>query len=429
MKPVKPISSVPKLALLLLAFLVSCSSNYNSQTSSQWTLAHIYNPLKSSLHPLYKVYHNNTNTSVLFFKLRTDEIFFRPNAFSNEDGCSFTLKYMLQEIGDGGNFLVDTNTFVYQFNRSDLGKFYISQIPFKATEGKSYRMKITLRDNFRLSHSIYYLDIEKQAGMGEQYFNITGLDGTPVFRNILVNDGLFRVQHASPASTKLYIFFYHNQVQASKPFLVPLSDELIYSKPDSMFIVDYSANTALSLVYQGLYYIRFDTLSTAGVCLLRLSESFPQTKKPEELIPPLTYITTDAEFDKLKSEINPKLAADNFWQKTAGSIDRGREMIRLYYNRVYYSNYYFSSTREGWKTDRGMVYVVYGPPEELKKTPEQEIWIYKNKTDNSNIVFTFNYEPNRYNLNNYKLERSQSESWRWTETVYTWTSGQIFNTN
>ncbi len=429
MKSKKTINLLSKLTLLLLALLGSCSSNYNTQTSTQWTLANIYNPLKSSLHPLYKVYHNNTNTSVLFFKIRTDELFFRPNAFSNQDGCSFTLKYMLQEVGEAGNFLVDTNTYVYQFNRGDLGKFYISQIPFKAIEGKSYRMKITLRDNFRLSHSIYYIDIEKQPDIGEQYFNVTMLDGTPVFRNVLINEGIFRVQHPSPVSEKLFIAYYQNQAEASKPFVAPLSDEFIYNSPDSMFIVDYNPNTALSLVYEGLYFIRFDTNSKAGVSLLRLPESFPKVEKPEELIPPLTYITTDAEFNNLLLEANPKLAADNFWQKTAGGIDRGREMIRLYYNRVYYSNYYFTSTREGWKTDRGMVYVVYGPPEELKKTPEQEIWTYKNKTDGTPIVFTFNYQPNRYNLNNYQLQRSQSEGWRWTETVYTWTSGQIFNTN
>ncbi len=53
-----------------------------------------------------------------------------------------------------------------------------------------------------------------------------------------------------------------------------------------------------------------------------------------------------------------------------------------YYSRVNYSNQQFADGEEGWQTDRGMVYVVYGPPTEVDRQVFQdqespyEIWYY-----------------------------------------------------
>ena len=69
---------------------------------------------------------------------------------------------------------------------------------------------------------------------------------------------------------------------------------------------------------------------------------------------------------------------------------RARELIRIYYNRVFFSNYYFTSSKEGWKTDRGMIYVVYGQPHALYKSTNQEKWIYYNKSKSYTITFIFN---------------------------------------
>ena len=41
------------------------------------------------------------------------------------------------------------------------------------------------------------------------------------------------------------------------------------------------------------------------------------------------------------------------------------------------ANQYFTSFKEGWKTDRGMVYMVFGPPDTAVLNGQQEIWEYK----------------------------------------------------
>ncbi|HBH47303.1 MAG TPA: hypothetical protein DDX98_01605 [Bacteroidales bacterium] len=425
-----PLTRVSKIIVVKVAFIISiilssCASSSN-QPSNKWTLASIYNPLKSSLHPVFKIHHNNTNNSVLFFKIRTNELFFRENPVNQTETCSFTLKYLLQEVSDESTAIVDSSTYIYELSKADVKDYYITQIPLKAREGNSYRLKVTVRDNNRKAFDISYHNIEKNTVNAEQYFNITTLNGTPLFKNVILNDGVFKINHPKPSSDSLYVSFYHNKVEAPKPLIAPSSDNYLYKQRDSLFVIHYSSNAAFSLPHEGMYYVQFDTNSNEGLTLLKLNNDFPKVKEPEGLLPPLSYITTDAEYKKLLRDGNPKLTADNFWIKAGGSPDRGRAMIRLYYNRVYFANYYFTNSKPGWKTDQGMVYVVYGPPHKMKKTAFGETWIYERKGDDNPITFEFKYAPNKYNLNNFILDRSQNNEWHWTEAVYAWTSGDIF---
>jgi hypothetical protein len=40
-----------------------------------------------------------------------------------------------------------------------------------------------------------------------------------------------------------------------------------------------------------------------------------------------------------------------------------------YYRRVAFANRSFTTFRDGWKTDRGMVYIILGPPDEIERRP------------------------------------------------------------
>lgn len=375
---------------------------------------------------MYKVFHNNNNTSVLFLKVRTKELFFREYAVGNDEGCHFSVDYMLQEVTEESTSIVDSNSYVYQLRKKDVSDYYITQIPFKAEENKSYRLKITLTDNYRNDKNVSYVNVEKSRSFGQQYFNLTTLNGTPIFKNIIVDNGAFRLYHNSPSSDSLYVSYYQNNVSPAKPLIGSITDETRYKKSDSLFVINYTKNTALSFQYEGLYFIQFDTTSTEGISILKINSDFPKVYEPDGLVPPLSFITSDAEYKNLLNAPNPKRAVDDFWIKIAGNTAKARELIRLYYNRAYFSNYYFTNTSPGWSTDRGMVYIVYGPPHRLTKTPHSETWIYERKGADNLIEFTFEYSPGKFHLNNYRLRRSNSHTWHWTEAVYSWTSGDIF---
>jgi len=45
------------------------------------------------------------------------------------------------------------------------------------------------------------------------------------------------------------------------------------------------------------------------------------------------------------------------------------------------ANYFFTSYKPGWMTDRGMIYIVLGPPVILHKGDDFEEWIYYNSSN------------------------------------------------
>ena len=153
---------------------------------------------------------------------------------------------------------------------------------------------------------------------------------------------------------------------------------------------------------------------------------FPSVKTPELLLEPLVYLISESEMADLRSQPNPKLAVDNFWLEAASDINRAKELIRIYYNRVLYANYYFTSFKEGWRTDRGMIYIIYGPPTTLYKTPSQERWIYGKETGENKIEFTFSKYDSPFSQNAYRLNRGADMVSRWVQAIRVWRQGNIF---
>ena len=48
------------------------------------------------------------------------------------------------------------------------------------------------------------------------------------------------------------------------------------------------------------------------------------------------------------------------------------ELMNEYYKRVAYSNIHFESFIDGWETDRGMIYIIFGPPDDIDRFMAQQ---------------------------------------------------------
>jgi hypothetical protein len=121
------------------------------------------------------------------------------------------------------------------------------------------------------------------------------------------------------------------------------------------------------------------------------------------------------------------LAVDKFWLNTTKEMNRSRELIRIYYSRVFYANTYFTSYTDGWRTDRGMIYLIFGPPKAVTKTPEKETWIYADKLNYRVLQFVFNRVRNEYSDNDYLLERSIDFRQFWSQAIESWRQGKVYN--
>ncbi|MEJ7647278.1 MAG: GWxTD domain-containing protein [Chryseolinea sp.] len=191
-------------------------------------------------------------------------------------------------------------------------------------------------------------------------------------------------------------------------------------KTDSTYSI--SANTPISFSEKGLYLVQKDTNSAAGYAF-RIEDDYPRLAKVESLADPLVYICTKQEFARVKEAKGDKKDFDKVILSITGSQERARDFIRNYYKRVEWANTYFTSYKEGWKTDRGMIYILFGLPDELYRFSDREIWNYKN--DDVKVTFTFVKSRTLFDPENYVLIREKKFQETWYEKVDLWRSARF----
>ena len=152
------------------------------------------------------------------------------------------------------------------------------------------------------------------------------------------------------------------------------------------------------IAIDNFYLIQRDSLSQAGVTLLKVPYYYPETKRIEELIGPLQYITTESENKSLNSGVDTKAVFERFWINTYGTKYRAKVAIKSFYSKVEESNMLFTDYRRGWKTDRGMLYVVYGKPDEVIRTKSSEVWKYIDGPEFEFIRISTLFAPSFYSL-------------------------------
>jgi GWxTD domain-containing protein len=93
----------------------------------------------------------------------------------------------------------------------------------------------------------------------------------------------------------------------------------------------------------------------------------PYKKWLQEEVP---YIISDEErsaFLQLQTNEEREQFIEAFWQRRDPTPDTvENEFKEEHYRRIAYSNERFSSGIPGWRTDRGRIYIIWGPPDEIE---------------------------------------------------------------
>src|SRR5690606_16033435 len=109
-----------------------------------------------------------------------------------------------------------------------------------------------------------------------------------------------------------------------------------------------------TLEQPGLYLLQTDTTVAEGLAF-RVDGDYPRYRRVENLADPLIYICTKQEFSRIKQARGDKRAFDRVILSITKDAERAKTLMRNYFRRVEQANTYFSSYKEGWKTDRGMI--------------------------------------------------------------------------
>lgn len=160
-------------------------------------------------------------------------------------------------------------------------------------------------------------------------------------------------------------------------------------------------------------------------------DNYPAIQNVREMAAPLAYLMTDSEYQKLMSISTTdslRRAVDTFWLENIGNARKAADVIRLYYSRVEEANLMFSSFKEGWRTDMGKVYILFGAPWYIDATISSETWIYGYNRNDPRYVYEFE-RPTVYSRNfpfeHFTLNRRRVYQDVEFERIRDWLNGDI----
>lgn len=265
----------------------------------------------------------------------------------------------------------------------------------------------------------------KKQSTSELYGIYTSASSEPLQRHYINSTEPFTVKRLTGETDKLHVYYYAHSFEAAgspmntAPKTVSKSLEI-----DSTFTINTNEN--LKFEKEGLYNIFSDTTQSEGMGVLVVNERYPKITNPEVLLGPLLYMSTNNEVTEIKKAENYKKALDKYWLTLMnGNAPLAQQSIRSFYGRVEEANQLFTTYKEGWKTDKGMIYIVLGPPDKVQRSKDREVWTYDQRGNAQNVNFTFNRRNNQFVDDHYELVRYAEYQPIWYPVVEAWRNGTI----
>jgi len=372
-----------------------------------------------------EIYHSSDNKSTVYLNVNLHDLNYFRHVTNDSHLAKFKVYYELFESYES-KIPIDTASLIFT-DSLNYGEETEMAIDFKvnAKFPGDYLLKITLYDLHRTEDNFVFrfFNISKSSIYTAQNFFITDNAGYPVFGKHIIKDQYFKIQNNKLDSGQLLIRYYKRQLPIAKPPFATDKDFTFKFEADSIYTVTLSGGETelLELPYNGIYHFQTDISQTEGLTLFHFDDGFPEIASPLQAIVPLRYLTTKNEYDQLLNYHDYKIAVDSFWlERASNQPERAKNMIARYYTRVQDANETFSSYQEGWKTDRGIIYIIYGPPSEVYRKNDEEEWIYGERGNPMSIKFYFYEVENPFTDNDYRLQRSTIFKTSWYIAVENW---------
>jgi len=267
-----------------------------------------------------------------------------------------------------------------------------------------------------------HLDLKGAFVYDQPDFGYFYANAVPFDQNYLTKDQ--SILFKTSKGPTLFSFFYPSP--SAVPF--PPMETRLAEVPKEVAVEnrgDFLANIPKTLTDEGYYFFQSDSTASSGLLLRTVHEAFPKVKDWSEMVEMVTYISTKKEHESLLLAQDKKKALDAYWLNLTRNEEAAKELIRNYFKMVEFSNILFTDFKEGWKTDRGMVYIVMGPPQEVNFFEDREVWAYAGIDDTSKIRFTFTRVKTILSPHFYTLNRSRAYQPIWFKNISQWRSGRM----
>ncbi len=154
--------------------------------------------------------------------------------------------------------------------------------------------------------------------------------------------------------------------------------------------------------------------SVSRICIIRMKDMPLTITNIDKAVDQLRYIAKGDEIDYIKEAATPDEKQKRFlefWSKhNPNPKAPHNQLMEEYYSRVEYANKNYKNFIEGWKTDRGIILIQFGPPQNIERHPFEsdykpyEIWYYYEQ--NREFIFV-----DETGFGDYRLQYPQTDLW------------------
>lgn len=421
---------------IILMVMASCGITKNAAVDTK-DLSYLYNPTKTSFRPGFSVFNESDYLSVLTMRLPASSLFFSE---ANPRGIPVAQIMVTVKLFNitGGRILSDTAFLDLDIIREEGRQEYLYKLPLKVEPGIDYNAEVKILDQLRAEVVQSFVAFNTRSVSNKYNFIVRSHTSKNelLIQVIRPNQNVNLLYPKRPLDS-LFISVFKPLSEVPYPPSILLPEKTIDYDPDTIIALSYSDTLPLRFPNEGVYFCTHERDLEDGFTFLNFGPGYPAVNDPLEMIRPLAYLASEEEMNTMLSSQRPKLALDDFWLKCGGNVDRSRELIRIFYTRVLYANYYFTSFKEGWRTERGMIYTIYGPPDKVYKNSEEESWGYRRPVLKSSwggrvhlqekyLFFNFKLRKSRFSDNDFYLSRSETLVSYWDRAVASWRKGLVF---
>lgn len=386
-------------------------------------LAQVYNPTSTTIHPKVFIRKNDTTNIDLFVIINDSELYFSKANSQNQQIAKVKVFYKIMESFENSN-LVDTSMKIITINKTPSPKTFAIKLRLKHVDLTKFVVQTTVTDMFRSKMNICFTEVNKLDSIGKDNFAINyTASGQPFQQNYADLGTQLSISYNMPGQHLYNIVLPIDNTIPQSPYatLAYYNDSVLTFKPEekpSSFFINFDK--------PGIYYTTADSSLSQGISIPCFGNDHPSITTPDDMIKTIKYLCTDEEYATIIAKPEKKLAIDDFWYSCTKDLKKAKELIRVFYTRAVFANIFFTDHRQGMLTDRGMVYIVMGPPHSLAITTRAEIWTYHDRKENRKVKFVFRKRQTTLSTPDYRLFRSTEFKPYWDNAVDCWRKGNIY---
>lgn len=426
------------ILISFIIFLKSCvvftpntpESNNNTQPSNQQAKTASNNALNQikNISAQYEVLTGEDSLQV-WAKIDAERLYEEENinTFINEFKISYDLAKDYASYNLPDLMVNNQNVSLSKLNvlKKDKYVYVYFNMPKRETITGVLRVKIQdVKYNKLISEFLYVEFINSKVRQNYSFFDKSGQ--VPVFKRYFSKNDTLRLQSVYRKNTTFIVKHITQKFAPAKPPFAKINNNIRdLRKLTIKRTFQVKSNELLNFQESGLYVIQKDTTEYFALSIYVAENRFPKLANKKDLLEPLVYITTVEEIEELRNSRETKKTMDKFWLKImSGDIQKAKRTIKEYYRRVKKANTFFTTYKEGWKTDMGMIYTIFGQPNTVRRSADREEWTYQRR-NLANIRFNFIRKPSQFSDNHYILQRYAEYEQIWYEILETWRAGLI----